>query len=167
MLVRMELFDAYVEMLAGSAVKHVYDEKLGKLVVHRKSAIPLPRHFNYGFIKGTRGEDGDPIDVFIISNRRLKLGSTVKIRPIGILYVEDEMGIDNKIMAADASDSSMDGISEFSELGAKEIGKRFNSLEHNKDGMEGRWTKVQGQGGSAEAIKEIRKSIENGNAPKS
>ena len=163
----MELFDAYVEMLAGSAVKHVYDERLGKLVVHRKSAIPLPKHFNYGFIKGTRSDDGDPLDVFIISNRRLKLGSTIKIRPIGMLYVEDEMGIDNKIIAVDALDSSMDGIREFSEFDAQEIGKLFHLLEHNKDGMEGRWTKVKGQGGSAEAIKEIRKSVENGNVPKS
>ena len=163
----MEAFYAYVEMLAGSAVKHVYDERLGKLVVHRKSAIPLPKHFNYGFIKGTRSDDGDPLDVFIISNRRLKLGSTIKIRPIGMLYVEDEMGIDNKIIAVDALDSSMDGIREFSEFDAQEIGKLFHLLEHNKDGMEGRWTKVKGQGGSAEAIKEIRKSVENGNVPKS
>ena len=163
----MEVFDAYIEMLAGSAVKHVYDEKQGKLVVHRKSAIPLPKRFNYGFIKGTRSEDGDPLDVFVISNRGLKLGSTIKIRPIGILYVEDEMGIDNKIIAVDALDSSTGGIREFSEFGGEEIGKLSHLLEHNKDGMEGRWTKVKGQGSSAEAIEEIRKSIENCNAPKS
>ncbi|MGC8537989.1 MAG: inorganic diphosphatase [Candidatus Micrarchaeia archaeon] len=159
----METFDAYIEMLAGSALKHVYDEKQGKLVVHRKSALPLPEHFNYGFIKGTSSEDGDPLDVFVISTKQLKLGSTIQVRPIGILYVEDEMGIDNKIIAADASDGSIASLNEFHEIGEEEIRKLSYMLEHNKDGLEGRWTKVKGHGSSAEAIAEIHKSIEKAN----
>ncbi len=158
-MMHMEIFDAYIEMLAGSSVKHVYDEKRGRLIVHRKSALPLPKRFNYGFIHGTMSEDGDPLDVFVMSNKRLKLGATIRIRPVGVLYVEDEMGSDNKIIAVDASNRRMDSFNEFLELGNDEIAKLSYMLEHNKYGMEGRWTKIKGQGSSAEAIIEIRKSM--------
>ena len=157
----MEEFDAYIEMLAGSSQKYVYDETLGKLVVHRKSALPLPEGFNYGFIKGTLSADGDPLDVFVMSSRSLGLGSTVKVRPIGLLYVKDEMGQDNKIIAVDSSDRSMDGLSELSMLGKEKLSSLSYMLEHNKDGLEGRWTKVDSAGDSRDAVSEIRASFKN------
>ena len=154
-------FEAYIEMLAGSALKHVYSEKLGKLVVHRKSALPLPEGFNYGFIKGTLSADGDPLDVFVMSSKRLVLGSTVKVRPIGLLYVKDEMGPDNKIMAVDSSDKTLDGISELSDIGEEKLRSLSYMLEHNKDGLKGRWTRLESTGGSNEAVSEILASLKN------
>ena len=148
-------------MLSGSSQKYVYDEKLGKLVMHRKSALPLPEGFNYGFIKGTLSADGDPLDVFVMSSRSLALGSTVKARPIGLLYVKDEMGQDNKIIAVDSSDKSMKGISELSMLGKEMLSSLSYMLEHNKDGLKGRWTKVDSEGGSRAAVSEILASIKN------
>ena len=137
----MEEFDACIEMLAGSSLKHVYNEKRGKLVVHRKSAFPLPKNFNYGFIKGTLSHDGDPLDVFVMSSKRLRLGSTVKARAIGLLYVKDETGIDNKIMAVDSSDKTMGEILELSMLDREKLNSLIYMLEHNKDGLKGKWTK--------------------------
>ena len=157
----MEEFDACIEMLAGSSLKHVYNEKLGKLVVHRKSAFPLPKNFNYGFIKGTLSHDGDPLDVFVMSSKRLRLGSTVKARAIGLLYVKDETGIDNKIMAVDSSDKTMGEILELSMLDREKLNSLIYMLEHNKDGLKGRWPKVYSIGDSKKALLEIHASFKN------
>ncbi|OJI07555.1 MAG: hypothetical protein BK997_02990 [Candidatus Micrarchaeum sp. ARMAN-1] len=157
----MEEFEAYIEMLSGSSQKYVYNEKLGKLVVHRKPALPLPEGFNYGFINGTLSADGDQLDVFVMSSKSLALGSTVKVRPIGLLYVKDEMGRDNKIIAVDSLDKSTKGISELSMLGKEKLSSLSYMLEHNKDGLEGRWTKVDSAGDSKAAVSEILMSIKN------
>ncbi|MEM0201990.1 MAG: inorganic diphosphatase [Candidatus Micrarchaeaceae archaeon] len=155
----MDEFDAYIEMVAGSNIKHVFDEKQGKLMVHRKTALPLPDPFNYGFIKGTTSGDGDPIDVFVISSRKLALGSTIKIRPIGMLYVVDEMGEDNKVIAIDALDESLNGIDDIDKVDAKLMQTAKYLLEHNKDDIEGKWTKVNGSAGMRETIIEIKKIL--------
>ena len=151
----MDYVEGFVEMVAGSDIKHVFDEKEKKLKVHRKTAMPLPEPFNYGFIKGTMSEDGDPLDVFIMSDSAIELGATVRLKPIGMLYVQDEMGIDNKIIAVPEGDSSH---SDISEIGEERISKLTYLLDHNKDGMEGWWTKVSGIAGRDSAISEIERS---------
>ena len=158
----MDEFEGYIEMVAGSDVKHVFDEKENKLKVHRKTALPLPHPFNYGFIKGTRSGDGDPLDVFVISSSEIPLGETVRIRPIGMLYVEDEMGIDNKVIAVNVADSESAGLKDIAELDKLHMERISYLLEHNKDGMEGRWTKVKSAAGREAALKEILDSMESG-----
>ena len=151
-------FEGYIEMVSGSNVKHVFDESLGRLVVHRKTALPLPHPFNYGFIKGTKSPDGDPLDVFVLSTKQKEPGSSVTLRPIGMLYVEDEMGQDNKVIAVDIGDETVAELKDISDMGEESIASLIYLLEHNKDGLEGRWTKVHGKAGKAEAIDEIHKS---------
>ena len=151
--------EGYIEMVAGSDIKYVFDEEMQKLKLKRKTAIPLPEPFNYGFIKGTMGEDGDPLDVFVISENALELGSTLKLDPIGMLYVEDEMGVDNKIIAIPQGSGIANSIMDIS---PEQIDKLVYLLEHNKDGMEGRWTKVKGVGGKDEAFAEVRKAMDAG-----
>ena len=152
-------FYAYIEMVSGSDIKYVFDEKEKRLKLHRKTALPLPFPFNYGFIKGTISGDGDPLDVFIVSKRGIDLGSTIRTKPIGIIYAEDEMGIDNKIIAVDEDDSGTAGFKDIESIGKKDMERLVYILEHNKDGMEGRWTKVKGTGGRENAIAEIRKAL--------
>ena len=151
----MDYIEGFVEMVAGSNIKHVFDEKEGKLKVHRKTAMPLPEPFNYGFIKGTMGEDGDPLDVFIMSDSKVELGATVRLKPIGMFYVKDEMGMDNKIIAVPEGDSIHADISD---VDRKHLDNLAYLLEHNKDGMPGRWTKVNGFAGREAAISEIEKA---------
>ncbi|EQD68473.1 inorganic pyrophosphatase [mine drainage metagenome] len=153
----MEEFEAYIEMVAGSDIKHVFDEKQGKLVVHRRLSAPLPHPFNYGFVKGTHSDDGDPIDVFVISSLPLALGASVRMRPIGVLYVDDEMGIDNKVIAVNSTDSSLNNIADISHIEDKIMDEIKYSLEHNKDGLPRRWTKVKGVGDAKEALSELKR----------
>jgi inorganic pyrophosphatase len=151
----MDYIEGFVEMVAGSDVKHVFDEKENKLKVHRKTALPLPEPFNYGFIKGTMSEDGDPLDVFIMSDSKIELWATVKLKPIGMFYVKDEMGVDNKIIAVPEGDSA---YADISDIGRKHLDNLIYLLEHNKDGMPGRWTKVSGMSGRESAMQEIERA---------
>ena len=151
----MDYIEGFVEMVAGSDVKHVFDEKENKLKVHRKTALPLPEPFNYGFIKGTMSEDGDPLDVFIMSDSKIELWATVNLKPIGMFYVKDEMGVDNKIIAVPEGDSA---YADISDIGRKHLDNLIYLLEHNKDGMPGRWTKVSGMSGRESAMQEIERA---------
>ena len=151
----MDYIEGFVEMVAGSDVKHVYDEKEKRLKVHRKTAMPLPEPFNYGFIKGTMSEDGDPLDVFIMSDSKVELGATVRLKPIGMFYVKDEMGVDNKIIAVPEGDSA---YADISDIGRKHLDNLIYLLEHNKDGMPGRWTRVSGMSGKESDMQEIERA---------
>ncbi len=155
----MEEFEAYIEMIALSDMKYVFDENQGKLVFHRKLPWILPAPFNYGFIKNTRSGDGDPLDVFVISNSKITLGSTLKVKPIGVLYVVDEVGIDNKIVAVNPEDESVRGIQDISELGEKKLNELKNILEGNKRNIPGKWTRVEGTAGKGKAMEEIKKTF--------
>ena len=55
--------------------------------------------FNYGFVAGTLGKDGDPLDILVMSNQPFLPGSFIKARPIGVAFMEDEEGEDTKIIA--------------------------------------------------------------------
>jgi inorganic pyrophosphatase len=72
-----------------------------------------------------------------------------------MLYVVDEMGQDNKVIAVDASDDSLNDINDIDEIDPRLMQSIEYLLEHNKDGMEGRWTKVSSKTGKKAAIDEI------------
>ena len=55
--------------------------------------------FEYGFILGTKGEDGDPLDCVLFSSFPTFPGCIVEVEPVGLLEMEDEAGIDTKILA--------------------------------------------------------------------
>jgi inorganic pyrophosphatase len=95
----MMKFKVFVEVGAGGNVKYEVDEKTKELKVDRflHSAIVFP--FNYGSIEGTRGKDGDPLDALVLSEMPVEPGVVIECHPIGLLDMEDEKGIDTKIIA--------------------------------------------------------------------
>ena len=89
----------FIEIPKNSKVKFEFDEKLKAIKLDRVLYGPNYFPFEYGFIKETLGEDGDPLDCVLISSESTFPGCLVEARPIGILEMEDEEGIDNKILA--------------------------------------------------------------------
>ena len=86
---------AMIEMPTGSLKK--IEIKNGKPVVDRELTIPVP--VSYGFIPGTLSEDGDPLDIFVISNKYLDTGDLVNVRVIGIFKCTDQGLEDDKVLA--------------------------------------------------------------------
>src|SRR5690348_14125258 len=93
-----ETFYAYIEIQANSSTKYEYNEDLEALAVDRFLFTSMSYPSNYGFVMNTKGKDGDPIDVLVIS-QPIANGAIIKCKPIGVLEMSDEEGIDHKLIA--------------------------------------------------------------------
>ncbi|QIB33284.1 inorganic diphosphatase [Ancylobacter pratisalsi] len=92
-----------IEIPAGGApVKYELDKDSGALFVDRFLHTPMFYPGNYGFIPQSLGDDGDPLDVIVISPIALMAGSVIACRPVGVLMMTDEKGGDEKVLAVPA-----------------------------------------------------------------
>lgn len=135
-----------IEIPFGSNVKYEIDKNLGALLVDRLIPMPVVYPANYGFINNTLADDGDPTDVLVITPQSLVAGSVISCRPIGLLNMEDESGVDEKVIAVPHSKitSLYDKIAtlkDLPDLTKQQIEKFF---EVYKDLEEGKWVKILG-----------------------
>lgn len=156
-----EEMNVIIEIAQGSSVKYEMDKESGLLKVDRfiHSAMVYP--FNYGFVPGTMTGDGDPLDVAVLSAQPVIPGCILPARPIGMLDMEDESGIDTKIIAVPAKNvdpwyAEIDDIEAIDKHTLNEI-KHFFS--HYKELETGKWVKIRQFGSKAEAMEAIQKSI--------
>jgi len=154
---------AVIEISKGSNIKYEYDEELGVLKVDRILYTSMYYPFNYGFVPSTLCEDGDPLDVLIISSEPILPGSVVKIRPVALLEMEDEKGRDEKLIAVldykiDPRYSWIKDLRDIPEAIRNEI-KHF--FEHYKELEPGKWVKVKDWKDKAYAIEYIKKVIKS------
>ncbi|MEM0201640.1 MAG: inorganic diphosphatase [Candidatus Micrarchaeaceae archaeon] len=156
-----EIVNAFIEIPMGSNVKYEFDEESGVLKVDRILFTSMVYSINYGFIPGTWGEDNDPLDIMVISDISFVPGSYVKVRPIGIVHMEDEHGKDEKIVSVpiDKISQSHSNIRDVADLNAAVKNKIIHFFSHYKELEEGKWAKVTGFGGAAEAKKKIAEAI--------
>lgn len=134
-----------VEIPRNSPQKYEFDEKLKMIKLDRTlfSSVYFP--FEYGFIKETKSEDWDPLDAVLLATFPTFPGCYVKARPIGAIMMEDEKGIDNKIIAVpdDKVDPRFREIKDINDLSShakkeiKEFFKTYKTLEP------GKWVKVK------------------------
>jgi len=152
-----------VEIPQGSGIKYEVDKETGAVFVDRFLFTAMYYPFNYGFIPQTLADDGDPVDVLVISREAVVPGSVIRCRPIGMLEMRDEEGIDTKLIAVPHSklDPSYENVKTVDDLPeiVKERIKHF--FEHYKELEPGKWVKVENWKGVQSAIEEIKKSIEN------
>ncbi len=95
--------NAFVEIpQGGQPVKYELDMKSGALFVDRFLHTSMIYPSNYGFIPGTLGDDGDTLDILVVTPMPVVAGSVIRSRPVGVLLMEDEKGVDEKILAVPA-----------------------------------------------------------------
>lgn len=148
---------AFIEIPKGSHQKYEMDEETKEIKLDRTLYSPVSFPFEYGFIKGTQGEDGDPLDVVVLSTYPTFPGCNVEARVIGFLDMEDEAGIDHKIIAVpdDKIDPRFSHIKDVEDLPPhlkteiKEFFEIYKNLEPNK------WVKLNGFSSREEAEKKI------------
>lgn len=151
-----------IEIPANSdPVKYEVDKDTGALMVDRFMATPMFYPCNYGYIPNTLSEDGDPLDVLVVTPYPLINGSVIKCRPVGVLKMEDESGIDAKLMAVpvDKLSALYQHVQEATDLPALLLQQIEHFFEHYKDLEKGKWVKVQGWANAAEAKAEIEKAV--------
>jgi inorganic pyrophosphatase len=150
----------FVEIPKGSQNKYERDEETGEIMLDRTLYGPHYFPFEYGFIQGTKGEDGDPLDVVLLTSHATFPGCVVKARAIGYLEMEDEGGVDHKVVAVPVEkiDPRWAEVNDIADLGAhqraeiKEFFETYKRLEPNK------WVKVTDFKPAAEATQLIEKS---------
>jgi inorganic pyrophosphatase len=151
-----------IEISQGSQpVKYEIDKDSGALFVDRFLSTSMVYPANYGFIPNTLSADGDPCDVLVLTQLPVVEGSVIRARPIGALIMEDEAGMDEKILAVpvdklDLFYSDVKSYEDLPEILRKQISHFF---EHYKDLEKGKWVKVSDWVGAEEAGKLILDSI--------
>lgn len=131
-----EIFDAVVEISSGSKNKYELDKTTGLLRLDRVLYTSTHYPANYGFIPRTFADDGDPLDVLILSQVRLDPMVLVQCYPIGVMRMMDQDEIDDKIIAVPVDDPNYNNYKDIKDLSkhvASEMAHFFEvykSLEH-------------------------------------
>ena len=102
--------------LHGAENKYEIDHTTGTIRLDRVLFSSVHYPADYGFIHNTKGSDGDPLDVLILVEEPTFPGCRVQIRPIGVLIMRDEKGVDEKILGVPLADPRFDGIEDISQV---------------------------------------------------
>ncbi len=153
---------AFIEIPKGSRIKYEYDEKTGLIKVDRILHTSMVYPYNYGFVPGTLGEDGDPLDIMVISVESFAPGTTVMVKPVGVLLMKDEEGIDTKVMAVPVEkvDPDYGAVSDVGGLGEHTKAMIGHFFSYYKSIEPGKWAKVEGWDNAARAQDFVKKAID-------
>jgi len=149
-------------------VKYEVDKETGAMFVDRFMGTAMHYPCNYGYIPHTLSDDGDAVDVLVVTPLPLKFGSVISCRPIGMLQMEDEAGLDAKVLAVpvDSLTKMYTKVSSFRDLPDTLLNTMAHFFEHYKDLEAGKWVKIKGWVGVEEAKREILQGVEQyQNAP--
>ena len=148
--------------LGGDAIKYEIDKPSGAMFVDRFLYTDMRYPCNYGFIPHTLSDDGDPVDVMVVGNRPLIPGAVVGAQPIGVLLMEDEAGLDEKILAVPAPRLTRfySKINHYEDLPEILIERISHFFSHYKDLEPDKWVKLVGWRDPEDAEALILKGIE-------
>lgn len=143
-------------------IKYEVDKDSGAVFVDRFMATPMFYPANYGYIPHTLSEDGDPLDVLVVTPYPIAVGAVIRCRPVGMLRMEDDSGIDAKLIAVPHDKLSVlyRDIQEHTDLPALLIQQIEQFFNRYKELEAGKWVKILGWDNADAARAEILKSIE-------
>lgn len=152
-------FIAIVEIPMGSKVKYELDKETGALkmdrILHTSTHYPA----NYGFIPRTFADDGDPLDVLILCTEKIHPMVEVHCYPIGMFQMEDEMGVDEKIIAVPFADPVYNGYRDINLL-PNHVEEEMRHFFSVYKALEGKKSIVGEIGNYNKAVEAIRRSME-------
>ena len=111
-----EAFNCIVEISKGSHNKYEIDKKSGVIALDRANYNAAPYPFDYAFAPQTLWEDGDALDVVLLTTYPINIGVMVEVRPIAIMNMIDSGESDAKIIAVPTSDKRFDHIHDLKDL---------------------------------------------------
>ena len=153
-----EVFYAVIEIPRGSKNKYELDKRTGMLRLDRVlySAVHYPA--NYGFLPRTYCDDGDPLDVLVLCQEPLVPMCLVRAKPIGVISMKDEKGIDDKLIAVLADDPEYAHYTDVSELAPHRMRALKQFLVDYKV-LENKQVDVDQMGSREEAVRVLREAI--------
>ncbi len=151
-----------IEVPVGTEpVKYEMDKESGALFVDRIMHTSMRYPCNYGFIPHTLADDGDPVDVLIANRTPIMPGAVVRCRPLGVLIMEDEAGMDEKLLMVpvDKLHPFYSGVESYTELPQVFLDQIAHFFQHYKDLEAGKWVKIIGWEGPEKAASLIEEAI--------
>ncbi len=150
-----------IEIPKGGNIKYEYNEKTGMIFVDRILHTSMVYPYNYGFIPGTLGEDKDPLDAMVVSTGSFMPNTIIVARPIGLLLMKDEEGVDTKIICVPSEkiDPTFGGVKEIDALDTSIKNMISHFFSYYKSLEPGKWAEVGGWEGRAKAHAHIEASI--------
>lgn len=154
---------AFIEIVAGCGVKYELCKESGVLFVDRFLSTSMHYPCHYGFIPKTLGDDGDPLDILVLCPTQIQPGCLIQARPIGMLLMEDEKGLDEKIIAVPVNSvcALYASVASYKDLPESLLNQIRHFFEHYKDLETGKWVKLGAWQGVSEAGAVIMKAAEN------
>lgn len=140
--------DIYVviEIPANSSpVKYEIDKDADALFVDRFMASPMFYPANYGYINNTLADDGDALDVLVVTPYPVVPGSVIRCRPVGVLNMTDEAGEDAKLLAVphEKLTQAYNDVHDITYLPEMLRGRIKEFFENYKNLEKGKWVKVE------------------------
>ena len=151
-------FNVIIEIpMAADPIKYEVDKATGAIFVDRFMSTAMHYPCNYGYIPQTLSDDGDPVDVLVITPYPLHPGVVVTCRAIGVLNMEDEAGGDAKLLAVpiDKILSIYTHWQKPEDMNDLRLHQIQHFFEHYKDLEPGKWVKVRGWEGPDAARQEV------------
>ncbi|MDA3079717.1 MULTISPECIES: inorganic diphosphatase [unclassified Campylobacter] len=155
--------NAVIEIPYGSNIKYEIDKESGAVCVDRVMYSAMFYPANYGFVPNTLADDGDPADILVLNEYPLQAGSVIPCRLIGVLVMEDESGMDEKLLAVPISkiDPRYENIKSLSDLPKITLDRIKNFFETYKALEPGKWVKVKDYADAKKAEEILKKAIKN------
>lgn len=155
--------NAIIEIPYGSSVKYELDKESGAVFVDRVMASAVFYPANYGFIANTLADDGDPVDILVLNEYPIQAGAVIPCRLIGVLVMEDESGMDEKLLALPTSkvDARYEDIKSLGDVPKATLAKIKNFFETYKILEKDKWVKVQDFKDTKAAVEILEKAIAN------
>src|SRR5215468_1617740 len=131
-------FDVTVEIPKGQRNKYEVDHKTGRIRLDRTLFTATQYPADYGFVEGTLGDDGDPLDALVLVQEPTFPGCLIHCRAIGMFRMRDEKGSDDKVLCVAATDPRMahltdiEDVSEFELLEIQHFFEVYKELEPGK-----------------------------------
>ena len=154
--------------IGGEPIKYEMDKASGALVVDRFLYTAMRYPGNYGFIPHTLSGDGDPCDVIVANTRAIVPGAVMSVRIVGVLLMEDEAGLDEKLLGVPSSHltARYDGVENYSDLPEITLRQIEHFFTHYKDLEPGKWVKLLGWRDAAAARALVLEGIERAKGEK-
>lgn len=156
-------FNVVIEITAYSApVKYEVDKETGLLMVDRFMNVAMSYPANYGYVPKTLYDDGDPVDILVLTPHPIVAGCVIKCRAVAVLDTTDEKGMDAKILAVPVdkvSNKFYEAMKDLGDVPVRLQNEIKHFYEHYKDLEVGKWVKIAGWRDATAARAEIEKSI--------
>jgi inorganic pyrophosphatase len=155
------MFEAVIEIPRGSRNKYEVDHETGRVHLDRVLYTPFVYPVDYGYFDKTLGGDGDPLDALVLLEFPVFPGVVVNVRAVGVLPMEDDGGMDEKILCVPAKDKRWEHIQDINDVPEQTRNEIEHFFTHYKDLEPGKWVKCGKWANKAEAERLIAEAKAN------